>query len=831
MKSYIHKATLTMLIIYALVMAVLFSFYNYYSTDFIDKQAKDHANQIHTMYQGSLNLNLDQDYTQFLNYIESYVDVATLNNNLTDLTLGQQGFIKFYAINEFGITIDNVLYTYSSVDFDQSYNLNISFYRFSDTFEDVTDDTLYGVFRLNNIIGVFDGATYLLPYKPDNAYNTMIVRNNGLILASNQSTTARILSDYIQSSTTSLVNDKFSNKVSDMDWVQIQHTTYGMAYAPVTDEIPLYYLTFFEKTTLVHHFDNIQLYFIAALSVVGIIFIISNFLIFYITHTRFTEIENSRLKVYYNQRIMLRITKSGRIKRFNRSFKKLVPNYKTYRHISDFILDDTSFESTLMERIKKLYAFNIRLETEHEDYYIRLSPVKMGLQYVLVGENMTEEDANLRAYESLALVSRVTNLPNYNFFMQFLNEQIKSDALTNEKFTIVGMNILDFKNINKLIGETLANDVLKDFTKIVQKSLEGTQHVLFNTYVDNFFIVFKNSKTVEEAELWFEELLSSVEAQSELLGSNLHLELRAGIYDIKLIMGEQITARQIYNRIMTALKYANTSSSLKYARYDVTLRNLVSHQKKIELGLIESIEKNEFEIFLQPQLDIKRERIVSFESLIRWSNPNFANVPPSEFIKLAEESNLIVKIGMIAMEETMKLAKQLEKHDVTIAMNVSPIQMIQKGFVSIVQNLMEKYQIKPGKIAIEITETSMINSLQVMSDKLKSLQKLGIDIHLDDFGMGYSSLLYLKDLPINMIKIDKSFIDHITTDKYSKAIANMVVTLSKHIGVDVIAEGVETKAQVDQLKKIGVNIIQGYYISKAIPFKEVLDLLAKYNKV
>nr|WIF89287.1 EAL domain-containing protein [Acholeplasma laidlawii] len=241
------------------------------------------------------------------------------------------------------------------------------------------------------------------------------------------------------------------------------------------------------------------------------------------------------------------------------------------------------------------------------------------------------------------------------------------------------------------------------------------------------------------------------------------------------------------------------------------------------------MEKNEFQIYLQPQFDISRNKIVSFESLIRWSNPEFSNVKPQDFIKLAEESNLIVKIGLIAMEETMKLAKQLEKYNVTIAMNVSPVQMIQKGFVSLVEGMLKKYDIKPGRIAIEITETTMISSLQMISEKLKSLQKLGIDIHLDDFGMGYSSLLYLKDLPINMIKIDKGFIDHITTDKYSKAIANMVVTLSKNIGVDVIAEGVETKVQVEQLKKIGVNIIQGYYISKAIPYNEVLTLLKTYN--
>ncbi|WP_441361511.1 EAL domain-containing protein [Acholeplasma laidlawii] len=829
MRNYITKTLLSMLILYALVMGVFFSFYLYYSQDFTTKQARIYGNQVHEMYRENLNSNLKQNHSEFLSYIELYSDVDTLNTNLESMKFGNMNFIKFYNTNDSGIIIDGTTYMYSSIDFEESYNMNITFYKFSEILEGINDNTLYGVFKINNIIGVFDARDYLSQFLPSNAYNSIIIRSNGLILASQNEINAKILSDYLQASTTSLVNEAFANNQSDLKWVTMSGTKYGMTYAPLTDDLPLYYLTFFAKEELINQFGEINLFFLAALIVVGTIFILSNLVIFYLTYLKFDEVENSRLKVYYNHRVMMRISKHGKITSFNKAFKLLFADYKKYKKITDFILDDTSADITVIDKVKRLYAFNILIETDQLNYYIKLTPIKMGFSYILVGENMTEEDMNLRAYESLALVSRVTNLPNYNFFVKYFNEQIKTKSIYNDKYTIIGINVTDFKRINKLIGESSANQILKDFSTIIQKTLTNVEYSIFNTYVDNFFITFKNSLNIDQVEKWFEDLLTNVEAQAESLGSNLQLDLRAGIYEIKLIMGEEITAKQIYTRVMNALKYANNSVTLKYVRYDVTLRNLISQQKKVELGLIQSIEKNEFQIYLQPQFDISRNKIVSFESLIRWSNPEFSNVKPQDFIKLAEESNLIVKIGLIAMEETMKLAKQLEKYNVTIAMNVSPVQMIQKGFVSLVEGMLKKYDIKPGRIAIEITETTMISSLQMISEKLKSLQKLGIDIHLDDFGMGYSSLLYLKDLPINMIKIDKGFIDHITTDKYSKAIANMVVTLSKNIGVDVIAEGVETKVQVEQLKKIGVNIIQGYYISKAIPYNEVLTLLKTYN--
>lgn len=830
MRNYYIKTMLYMLILYMFVAVFIFSFFAFYSNNFTDTQAKKYGEQIHNVVRNKLNISLEQDYTQFLNYITQYQTIEVLNNNLDLIKVGSQQMIKFYTITETGIIIDNQVVDFSSSSFNHTYDLSISFYSFKEVLEGINNNVLYGVFRYGNIIGVFDALAYLSAYQPENSLNTIIIRSNGIILASHIKTNAKLLSEYINTSTTILVNEFFANKQRGIQWVEIENQTYGMAYGPLTNDIPLYFLSFLPRRSLVDDFSELHLFFIAAISSVGLIFIISNIIIFYTTHLKFTEVENSRIRVYYNQRIMMRINSSGKILGFNKIFKKILSNYKNYKHISDFGTEEISTKQDLVENVKRLLPFNIILKTDAANQNVRLTPLKMGLNYLLIGENLTENSDNLRDYESLALVNRVTNLPNYNYFMQFLNDEIKKNVFNSGNYVIIGINIIDFKFINKLIGEDQANQVLRDFSDMIQKSLSDTEYKIFNTYVDNFVIVFKNSLSVEAVEKWFEEFLINVEAKSERLTSNLNLQLCAGIYDVKQVISEGTTAKHINNRIITALKYAKTSSNLKYARFDQKLQNAVSNQKRIESGLIESVRNNEFEMYLQPQYDIKLERIVSFESLIRWKNPKFENVKTSEFIRLAEESNLIVQLGMFAIEETIKLSKKLEKYNVKIAMNVSPIQMIQKGFVSLIEELISKYEVLPGKLAIEITETTVINSLQIISEKLKSLQKIGIDIHLDDFGMGYSSLLYLKNLPINTIKIDKGFVDYITTDKYSKAIANMVVSLSKNIGAQVIAEGVETKAQLNILKKIGVNIIQGFYISKAVPYDKVVEMLEEINK-
>lgn len=249
----------------------------------------------------------------------------------------------------------------------------------------------------------------------------------------------------------------------------------------------------------------------------------------------------------------------------------------------------------------------------------------------------------------------------------------------------------------------------------------------------------------------------------------------------------------------------------------------------MEADLVKAIQKDEFVVYLQPQYNNTLKRITGFEALVRWNNPKYLKRSPQEFITLAEENNLIIDIGNIVMEKTFEIARKLKGFNLTISLNVSPVQLLQQGFVADFLDKYNKYGLKTGSISIEITETYLVQSFSLINEKLLILRKNGIGIHLDDFGTGYSSLPYLKELVFDKLKIDREYIMHLENDKYHKAIVNMIITLSKSLDVDIIAEGVENDAQNNYLFKQGCSTIQGYLVGPAVNYEEALLLIQDYN--
>ena len=249
----------------------------------------------------------------------------------------------------------------------------------------------------------------------------------------------------------------------------------------------------------------------------------------------------------------------------------------------------------------------------------------------------------------------------------------------------------------------------------------------------------------------------------------------------------------------------------------------------MEEDLRKAIKKDELTVYIQPQCDASNRRIIGFEALVRWNNPKYINDSPQHFIELAEKNNMIIPIGKIITRQALQIAKKLEGQGITISINVSPAQLIQDGFVTQMIEMTEEEKVNPNMIALEITETFLVQNIKLMAEKLKVLKKHGFIIHLDDFGTGYSSMLYLKDLPIDAIKIDKEFIKYINTDKSSRIIVSKIISLATSLDMKIIAEGVEDEKQYQFLKKNGCEVIQGFLISKAVPYEEALELIEKYN--
>jgi len=245
----------------------------------------------------------------------------------------------------------------------------------------------------------------------------------------------------------------------------------------------------------------------------------------------------------------------------------------------------------------------------------------------------------------------------------------------------------------------------------------------------------------------------------------------------------------------------------------------------LESELVEGIKKDEFIVFYQPIMDIQSNKISMAEALIRWQKGDEL-VSPAKFIPILEDRGLIKEVGAIVMDKVFKFIKDYDL-DVPISINISAKQ-VHIGFYNEVINLLQKYQIPADRIIIEITESVLMENLEILLKNISELNKLGIKFEIDDFGTGYSSLAYLKKLPIYALKIDRAFIKDLPDDEEDVSISRAIISMGHSLGKKIVAEGVETEAQVEFLKENGCDFIQGFYYSKPLPEKEFLEFLNNF---
>ncbi len=826
MKSYTRRTLIIAVIIYTILMLVIYFIYSIYSYDFSVRQTYNLAINYHDSYEKSFDDTLEHDYLTFTSYIDKYDNINQYNNNLLEITLPHLKYDKVYSINNVGINDGNNSYTfYNYYDYNDIYNLNVSIFKLNKVFNNNEDNTLYGVFRYEDYIATFNFDDYL--HEVSKSSNVLIMRDNGIIFYSRENISSNKLIDYVDNDTTSLFNDYFSQNKKDAKWITINDQKYIMVFSPILNDSSLFFITIFNPKDLRVAFDSLNLYVLGALLLIALLFIIANIIVFYLVSLKFTDIENARIRFYYNQRLIIRINRYGKIVFKNKSFKNNVLNHKTYKYANDLIKDDSLRVDNIFDDINKLESFSTNLPGKEGTISTNFITLRMGRGYLLVSDNLKGSSLELKEYERLAFINPTTNLPNYNLLIKYLDQIISSKKIETNKYVLIAFNIVDFKNINKLTGKKGADEILNNLVRIIEEHFKKYKFCLYNTYVDRFVMVFENINDLPKLIKTVMDFINYAESTGSLDKTKINLNIRTGLYDISLIMGENVTSKQIYERLMAALLVANESSNNTVVQYDRALRNTLLNKERMEKELIKSIENKEFTLYLQPQFSLIKNKIIGFESLIRWTDEKHQKVTPQELIRLAETNNLIDFIGKTSIEEAISIAKKLENEDVKVAINISPYQILKQGFVYQFETLIKKYNLRANMLAIEITETMLDTSLSVIAGKLKRLQKMGIEIHIDDFGTEYSSLLYLKDLPIDMIKIDKQFIDNITTDRHSKAIVSMIVSLSKTLNISVIAEGVETTAQANELRKLGVKLIQGFLISKAVPVEEAYKLLTE----
>ena len=289
-------------------------------------------------------------------------------------------------------------------------------------------------------------------------------------------------------------------------------------------------------------------------------------------------------------------------------------------------------------------------------------------------------------------------------------------------------------------------------------------------------------------------------------------------------------AEELFRDADTVLHAVKSAGKNSWRFFDSAMRDSVYRRMQLEHSLHQAMGNNELFVVYQPVVELKTQRIVGFETLLRWNNPQYGNVSPLTFIPIAEETGWIVSIGQWVIRQACHFMQGLRRDGIEglfVAVNLSPRQLHQSDFVAMVQSILQETAMPPEMLELEITETLFMESVESNLQKIRELRGIGVRLALDDFGTGYSSLTYLKNLPINTLKIDKTFVDDIVERSVNSAILGSIIQMAHGLELTVVAEGVETEGQRKELIRQGCDLMQGYLFSKPVIESEIRQLLIK----
>jgi len=423
----------------------------------------------------------------------------------------------------------------------------------------------------------------------------------------------------------------------------------------------------------------------------------------------------------------------------------------------------------------------------------------------------------------LAYYDILTGLPNRSRLTEEFYEIAK---VPDRKIAIIIIDIDSFKLINDSYGHEVGDKLLVEVTERLQ-SLNIDNSYIARMGGDDFAVMvwdFEDESRILEI---VSEMLNRVNGMAYIDNYSIVVESNIGV---AIYPKDGNSFDIIYKNADTAKLQAD-EKRMKYAFFNQDMNDAILERLNLQNNLRAALDKNEFVLYYQPQFRATDKRIMGFEALVRWNSESMGMVSPAKFIPIAEETHLIIPLGEWILEEAIKFIKKLHKlghTDLMMSVNISNIQFNQKDFSEFVINLLKKYDLPPKNLEIEITESVMMGSMDNVINNMNRLRETGIRIALDDFGTGYSSLNYLTKIPINTLKIDKSFIEDVGLKREKNLLVETIVNIAHGFGLSIVAEGVETEEQYVYLLDRKCERIQGYYFSKPLPEDKVMDLIANH---
>ncbi|SEA23013.1 EAL domain-containing protein [Alkalimonas amylolytica] len=444
----------------------------------------------------------------------------------------------------------------------------------------------------------------------------------------------------------------------------------------------------------------------------------------------------------------------------------------------------------------------------------------IGVQNDVTSQKSFEDELAFNASHDI-----LTGLPNRALLHDRLNQGCRMSARSKRSLAVLFIDLDGFKLVNDTLGHLMGDQLLMEVGQRLSEHIRPGD-TLARLGGDEFVLLLPELHHEEDVVLIAERILHHLNQTFTLHGQELHISASIGI---TVSSGELDEPTRLIQQADLAMFKAKQLGHNNYQWYNRELNQELGRQLTLRTELQKAIAAKEFVLHYQPQYDALSNRIIGMEALLRWKHPTLGNIAPADFIPVAEDSGQIIALSEWVLHTACTFAAELQQkgyQGLVMAVNVSSLQFQRTNFIETIQTVLQAHQLPAASLELELTESVLLNQTEVAIHKLHQLNKLGVSISIDDFGTGFSSLSYLKHLPLQKIKIDRSFIRDVIRDRHDAAITKAIISMAHHLQIKVIAEGVETKTQVAFLRKHQCDEFQGYYFAKPMPAKELLTTLA-----
>ncbi|GED34755.1 EAL domain-containing protein [Brevibacillus centrosporus] len=482
------------------------------------------------------------------------------------------------------------------------------------------------------------------------------------------------------------------------------------------------------------------------------------------------------------------------------SFQKLLNTLLQIIHEQSGILLETE---GLREAVTKLLSFEQQIVLEAYE-----------------NQNRLEEQQAKAIIEYQALHDELTGLPNRRMFHQALSQAIERYREEPTPFAVFVMDIDRFKLINDSLGHTYGDRFLQEVSNRIRECAEGYPVTIARLGGDEFTLILENCEEPSLAAELAGKLVKAIEVPYRLQNNDYYVSASIGI---AIYPTHCASEEDLLKNADTAMYEVKKNGKNGHQFFSPVLDEQLLLRIELESDLRKAVQRQELELYYQPQFQTGSYSMIGIEALVRWRHPTKGLLSPGVFISIAEETGLIYEIGTWTLHEACRQMKEWHLAGgplIPVSVNLSSRQFHQSNLVAYIREILQETGLEPQYLELEITESMMMDAA-VSAEILRELDEFGVKISLDDFGTGYSSLSYLKQFPIHKLKIDRSFISDITRNASDQAIVATIISMAKHLNMEVIAEGIETKGQLDFLTENSCQEIQGYYFSRPLPAQEV----------